>query len=86
MMVSMSIIEVSLEGYGRAHLCLDLIDPAGPDDTIEVWRGVFSEVNDFDGEDLITVFFEMDFEDSYELWDLVSIALEAYKLEVDSIV
>lgn len=83
MMFSMSIIEVTLDGYGKANLCLDLIDPAGPDDNVEVWRGVFSEVNDFDGEDSVTVFFEMDFDDSYELWDLVSIALETYKMEVE---
>lgn len=83
--VGMSIIEVSLEGYGKAHLCLDLVEDYTEPDGVEVWRGVFSEVSDFEGETLWTVFFEMDSRDGYESWDLISEAIETYKMEVDYI-
>ena len=86
MMLFMSIIEVSLEGYGRASLCLDLVEDFTEPDGVEVWRAVFNAVDDFDGDTEWVVFFEMDSRDGYESWDLISEAIETYKLEVDQIV
>lgn len=84
--VGMSIVEVSLEGYGRAHLCLDLVEDFTESDGVEVWRAVFNEISDFEGEELITVFFEMDASDGYEEWDLIGEAIRAYNEEVESYV
>ena len=85
--VCMSIIEVSLEGYGRAHLCLDLMEDYTEPDGIEVWRATFNEINEFDKdpENLWVVFFEMNSRDGYEQWDLISEAIETYKMEVEQI-
>lgn len=81
----MSIIEVSLEGYGRAHLCLDLMEDLTESDGVEVWRAAFNEISEFDEdpENLWVVFFEMNSRDGYEQWDLISEAIETYKMEVE---
>lgn len=66
---------VSMDGYPTTRLGLELYD-AGDD--VEVWRGVFFEDAHLD---TIEVYFEvMDLE--YEIWDLVNLAIEAYKQEV----
>lgn len=79
----MSEIYVTLEGYGKAHLALDLVDAAG-DNEVEVWRGTFKEDND-QPEVLWEVYFEMDPSIGYEAWDLINEAIYTYKTEAEEI-
>lgn len=79
----MSDIYVTLEGYGKAHLTLDLVD-SSEDGEVEVWRGTFREDNSSD-ETLWEVYFEMDPTSDYEALDLISEAIHTYKLEAEDI-
>lgn len=79
----MSEIYVTLEGYGKAHLALDLVDST-EDGEVEVWRGTFRE-DDSSDETLWEVYFEMDASSGYETLDLISEAIYTYKLEAEDI-
>jgi hypothetical protein len=79
----MSEILITLDGYGRATLSLDLVDAAGENE-IEVWRGIFKEDNDAP-ETLWEVYFEMDPTIGYEVWDLINEAIYTYKMEAEAI-
>lgn len=71
----MSEIIVNMQGYGNFKLTLDLHDPG---DT-EVWKAVFTES---ESDDAQVVYFEMPDTD-YEAWDLIDIAIQTYRDEID---
>ncbi len=72
-------ILVNVDGFSTSAISLDLIDPARPEDDVEVWCARFTEEAHPD-EIIAEVYFEMNAFD-YELWDLVNSAVEAYRLE-----
>lgn len=77
----MSDVTVKIEGYGEAKLSIDLVDTG---EEIEVWRGVFAETGD-NPEVLWEVYFEMDPNSDYEIFDLINEAIYTYKLEAEEV-
>jgi hypothetical protein len=77
-MYNMSEIIVSLSGIGQYTLDLDIIDSGTEEDSIEVWRAVFT---DKEGGAEWEVYFEMG--PDYEIWDLIDMAITAYRDSID---
>lgn len=73
----MSEILVSMSGAGQYTLDLSIVDPGIEDDTIEVWRAIFT---DKEGDAQWEVYFEMG--PDYEIWDLIDEAINAYRQEI----
>jgi len=76
----MSEIIVSMSGAGQYSLDLSITDPGLDDDSIEVWRAVFTEKEH--GEKW-EVYFEMG--PDYEVWDLIDTAITAYRDTIDPV-
>lgn len=76
----MSEIIVSMSGYGSYSLDLSIADPGVDDDSIEVWRALFT---DKDGDSHWEVYFEMS--PDYEVWDLIDEAITAYRDTLDEV-
>jgi len=74
----MSEIIVSLSGAGQYTLDLSIVDPGHDDDSVEVWRAIFT---DTDGDAQWEVYFEMS--PDYEIWDLIDEAITAYRDTID---
>lgn len=74
----MSEIIVSMSGIGQYTLDLHIVDPGADDDSIEVWRAIFT---DKEGGASWDVYFEMGPE--YEIWDLIDEAITAYRDSID---
>lgn len=70
---------VNTSGAQSYKLELSLHD-ASDSDSVEVWLGIFTEVEHGDST---VVYFEVNTVDSPEIWDLINLAIEAYKLEID---
>lgn len=68
---------INVSGSGSYKVDLSLHD-ASEDDSIEVWCAVFTEIEH--GDDSV-VYFEVDTADNPEIWDLINLAIDAYKLE-----
>jgi hypothetical protein len=69
---------INISGSTTYKLDLSLHDAAESDST-EVWCATFTEV---DHDDNYVVFFEVDSSEDVEVWDLINLAIEAYRLEV----
>jgi hypothetical protein len=76
----MSEIIVSMSGNGQYTLDLSITDPGLDDDSVEVWRAVFTEMEH--GEKW-EVFFEMN--PDYEIWDLINEAIVVYRDSLDPV-
>ena len=70
----MSEITVSMSGFGHYTLALSIVDAGQEEDTTEVWRAVFKDV---EGDSSWEVYFEMG--PDYEAWDLIDEAITAYR-------
>lgn len=79
-MYCMSEILVSMSGSGTHTLDLSIVDPGLDDDSIEVWRAIFSEQ---EGDSHWEVYFEMS--PDYEIWDLIDEAISAYRDTLDEV-
>jgi hypothetical protein len=76
----MSEIIVSMSGAGQYSLDLSITDPGLADDSVEVWRAVFTEMEH--GEKW-EVYFEMN--PDYEIWDLINEAIVVYRDSLDPV-
>jgi hypothetical protein len=76
----MSEIIVSMSGAGQYSLDLSITDPGLADDSVEVWRAVFTETEH--GEKW-EVYFEMN--PDYEIWDLINEAIVVYRDSLDPV-
>jgi uncharacterized protein YrzB (UPF0473 family) len=74
----MSEIIVSMSGIGQYSLDLSIADPGVEDNSVEVWRAIFTDKED--GEKW-EVYFEMS--PDYEVWDLIDEAITAYRDSLD---
>lgn len=76
----MSEIIVSMSGLGSYTLDLSLVDAGESDESVEVWRALFS---DRDGDSHWEVYFEMT--PDYEIWDLIDEAITAYRETIEEL-
>jgi len=76
----MSEIIVSMSGIGQYSLDLSLTDPGLDDDSVEVWRAIFTDKEDHSSWE---VYFEMG--PDYEVWDLIDTAITAYRDSIDPV-
>jgi hypothetical protein len=76
----MSEIIVSMSGLGSYSVDLSITDPGLEDDTVEVWRAIFTDKEDHSNWE---VYFEMS--PDYEVWDLVNEAIYAYRETLDEV-
>lgn len=76
----MSEIIVSMSGVGQYSLDLSIVDSGLEEDSIEVWRAIFTDKED--GEKW-EVYFEMG--PDYEVWDLIDTAITAYRDTIDPV-
>ncbi len=74
----MSEIIVSMSGIGQYSLDLSIADPGVEDNSVEVWRAIFTDKEDGDKWE---VYFEMS--PDYEVWDLIDEAITAYRDSLD---
>jgi len=71
----MSELIINISGTESYTLELSIYESV-EEDSVEVWQAVFTEVEHKDSH---VVYFEMDSDEYVEVWDVVNMAIEAYR-------